>query len=65
MAVLTYLQNTSQVLNMWGGISYSSDHANRDMFCYANDGTAFDAVSLVAGAVYKDVASNIGGTNDI
>jgi hypothetical protein len=64
IAILTYLQNTSQTLNMWGGISYSSDHANRDMFCYASDGSSFDAVSLIAGPVYKDAASNIGGTND-
>ena len=49
---------------MWGGINYSNDHANRDMFCFATDGSAFDAVSLIAGPVYKDVAQNINGTDD-
>lgn len=46
---------------MWGGISYSYDHANRDMFCYATDGSNFDATSLIAGALYKDIAPNIDG----
>jgi hypothetical protein len=63
-AVLSYISDSSRKLNMWGGISYSSDHASRDMFCYANDGTNFDAISLVAGPVYKDTATNIGGTDD-
>ncbi len=49
---------------MWGGISYSMDHASRDMFCYATDGSTFDAISLIAGPVYKDIATNIGGTDD-
>lgn len=50
---------------MWGGISYSYDHANRDMFCYATDGSSFDAISLLAGPAYKDIASNINGNDDI
>ena len=49
---------------MWGAFSYSSDHANKDAFCYATDGSAFDGVSLIVGPIYKDVASNIGGTDD-
>lgn len=49
---------------MWGGISYSYDHANRDMFCFSTDGTAFDAISLLVGPVYQDTAANIGGTDD-
>lgn len=65
MAALTYLNDASQSLSMWGGISYSYDHANRDMFCYSTDGTAFDAVSLLVGPVYKDTASNILGTDDV
>lgn len=60
-AILNYLTNTSQQLNMWGGISYSIDHANRDMFCYDTDGANFDAASLIAGAIYKDIAPNING----
>lgn len=63
-AVLTYANNDSQSLNMWGGISYSYDHANRDMFCFVIDGTSFDAASLIAGPVYKDIASNINGKED-
>jgi hypothetical protein len=55
-AVLSYQSNHSLTLNMWGGISYSYDHANRDMFCYATDGTSFDVLSLIAGPVYKDTA---------
>jgi hypothetical protein len=55
-AVLSYQKNPNQVLSMWGGISYSYDHANRDMFCYASDGTSFDVLSLIAGPVYKDIA---------
>ena len=42
---------------MWGGISYSIDHANRDMFCYDTDGANFDAASLIAGAIYKGIAT--------
>ena len=49
---------------MWGGISYSYDHANRDMFCYATDGSNFDAASLIAGALYKDIGPNIGGKDN-
>lgn len=43
---------------------YSSDHANRDLFCFATDGEAFDGISLLAGPVYKDTASNIDGKDD-
>jgi hypothetical protein len=50
---------------MWGGIAYSSDHANRDMYCYATDGSGFDVLSLVAGPVYRDTAANIKGTEDV
>lgn len=50
---------------MWGGFSYSRDHANRDMFCYSTDGSWFDSISLIVGPLYKDIASNIQGTDDI
>jgi|688.fasta_scaffold165958_2 hypothetical protein len=63
-AILTYASNTTDKLNMWGGISYSRDHASRDMFCYSTDGSNFDAISLIAGPVYKDIATNIGGADD-
>ena len=67
-AILTYSDTnpntTSDRLNFWGGISYSVDHAGRDMFCYSTDGSTYDAISLIAGPVYKDIASNIGGTDD-
>ncbi len=49
---------------MWGGFSYSYDHANRDMFCFSTDGTAFDAISLFMGPVYQDTATNIKGKED-
>ena len=52
--ILTYMSNQTHTLNMWGGISYSDDHANRDMFCFATDGTYFDGVSLFAGPILKD-----------
>ena len=63
-AILTYHHDESQMLNMWGGFACSCDHANRDMFCYDTDGNAFDAISLIAGPVYKDIAPNIGGVDD-
>jgi len=62
--MLSYFTNTSEILNMWGGILYSHDHANRDMFCYGSDGAAFDGISLVAGPGYKDIGDNIEGKDD-
>lgn len=50
---------------MWGGISYSDDHANRDMFCFATDGTYFDGVSLFAGPILKDEDPAVNGEKSI
>ena len=49
-------------INMWGGFGYTDDHTNKDMFCFSNvNGQSFDALSLLLGAPYKDIAVNIEG----
>ena len=56
-----YLDGTSE-LNMWGGFDYTNDHTNKDMFCFSTaNGQSFDALSLLLGAPYKDIAANIEG----
>jgi hypothetical protein len=64
VAMLTYLADPTHKLNMWGGFSYSCNHANHDLFCYDTDGNSFDGVSLLLGPVYKDISPNIGGNDD-
>lgn len=65
-AVLVEQPNQNASMNMWGGIGYTDDHSNKDMFCFSNgNGESFDALSLLAGAPYKDIAGNIEGENSI
>jgi len=47
---------------MWGGLSYSKDHASRDMVGFEPaTGTVTDLFSLYATAPFEDVSSNVGG----
>jgi hypothetical protein len=51
---------------MWGGYSYSTGHAARDMFGYeSNTGNFYDLYSLYAGAPFDDTASNINGEKNV
>jgi hypothetical protein len=47
---------------MWEGLSYSKDHASRDMVgVEPSDGTVVDLLSLYASAPYADTSGNVGG----
>ena len=53
-------ESNTTSFNMWGGIGYTNDHTNKDMFCFSSkNGDNFDALSLIAAAPYKDIAGNI------
>lgn len=48
---------------MWEGLSFSQDHASRDMLgVYPSTGTYADLFSLYATAPFTDVSSNINGS---
>lgn len=56
---------TKTYFGAWHGLSYSEDHAFRDMMALIpHSGTLYDLKSLLAGAPYDDTSTNVGGTND-
>ncbi len=56
---------TDASLNIWGGLSLSTTHANRDMIGFSSGyGYTYDLYSLYFGAPYNDTATNINGTMD-
>lgn len=57
--------DTSGLLNIWGGLSFSTSHAGRDMLGFSSGyGYTYDMYSLFAAAPYNDTSININGTND-
>lgn len=53
MHVLSVLTNTKNVLNMWGGISFSMSHAGRDMIGFSSkSGINYDLFSLYQSAPF-------------
>jgi hypothetical protein len=57
--------DTSALLNIWGGLSFSTSHAGRDMIGFSSGlGYTYDLYSLFAAAPYNDTSININGTYD-
>lgn len=57
--------DSSSVLNIWGGLSFSTSHAGRDMVGFSSGlGYTYDLHSLLASAPYNDTSININGTDD-
>jgi hypothetical protein len=51
---------------MWGGYSYSSGHAARDMVGYETTTADFyDMYSLYAAAPFEDIADNVRGKKNV
>jgi hypothetical protein len=66
MIGLVTLNPNSQSFGAWQGISFSKDHAYRDMIgVVLNSGTVTDLYSLYASAPYADTSTNVGGTSDV
>jgi len=60
------VDNNREPFNMWGGYSYSSSHAARDMMAYESNTKAFyDLYSLYAAAPFQDIATNINGEKNV
>lgn len=50
----------------WQGLSYSKDHAYRDMVgVVLNSGSITDLYSFYASAPFDDTSTNVGGTSDV
>lgn len=61
----TVTVDTSALLNIWGGLSFSTSHAGRDMLGFSSGlGYTYDMYSLFAAAPYNDTSNNINGTDD-
>jgi hypothetical protein len=57
--------DTTSLLNMWGGLDFSSGHAGRDMVGFSSGyGSTYDLYSLYASAPFNDTSININATND-
>lgn len=55
ISVLSVLLDKNAVLNMWGGISFASKHAQRDMIGFSSGtGLAYDMYSLYSSAPFLD-----------
>lgn len=53
------------VLNMWGGLGFSSSHTRRDMIAYSSGfGNTSDMYSLLFTAPYLDISDVVNGTED-
>ncbi len=57
---------TDGLLNIWGGLGFSTSHASRDMIGFSSGfGYLYDLYSLYTAAPYNDTATNINGTMSI
>jgi len=66
MFALVTLAYNGTVFGAWQGISFSKDHAYRDMIgIVLNTGGISDLFSLYAAAPYEDTSTTIGGTSDV
>jgi hypothetical protein len=66
MIALVTINLNSTIFGGWQGISFSSDHAYRDMIgVVLNSGSITDLFSLYASAPYDDTSTNVGGTTDV
>lgn len=57
---------TTNTLNLWGGLDFSTSHSSRDMIGFSSGfGYLYDLYSLYGSAPYNDTATNINGTMDL